>query len=435
MRAAQVNQTDPSVLISIIEDVMEDMPNDQSVGLLILHIENFDRLVSAFGHRLGSALISALATRLMETVRSRDSVLRISDSKFAVVVNGAHNVGHLMLAANKMSQIMERSVPIGVHNVTATLRCGAAMSPEHTTSAEQLLQHAETALLSAVGNDVTFELYSKEKSDDIVDALGLEIELDLAIARGEFELHYQPKISATDFTPCGAEALIRWHNPKRGPISPEIFIPMADRTGRIEPVTSFVLNTALREAATWPTRLGDLSVSINVTPKVLERIDLPGMILSAMGMWDTKAEKLIVEITEGAIMANPDASFRVLKELRDLGVQISIDDFGTGYSSLAYFKNIPADELKIDKSFVINMLEDSGDKQIVRAVVELARSFGLSVTAEGVEDAGTAQELRALGCDRLQGYFYSRPLPQQEFEAWLDSYSLEDAAATCRAQL
>ena len=193
-------------------------------------------------------------------------------------------------------------------------------------------------------------------------------------------------------------------------------------------------DTALREAAAWPTRWGELNVSINVTPKVVEKIDLPGMVLSSLGVWDLSAENLIIEITEGAIMANPDASFRVLKQLRDLGVHVSIDDFGTGYSSLAYFKNIPANELKIDKSFVINMLEDAGDMQIVRAVLELARSFGLSVTAEGVEDASTATELRALGCDELQGYYYSKPLPQRDFVTWLENYSQESTVAASAAR-
>ena len=152
---------------------------------------------------------------------------------------------------------------------------------------------------------------------------------------------------------------------------------------------------------------------------------MAGMITSALGLWDSKPQRLFVEITEGAIMANPEASFSVLKQLRDLGVHVSIDDFGTGYSSLAYFKNIPADELKIDKSFVINMLEDAGDRQIVRAIIELARGFGLDVTAEGVEDQKTATELRALKCDRLQGYYYSRPLSQKEFVAWLETYRQE----------
>ena len=184
-----------------------------------------------------------------------------------------------------------------------------------------------------------------------------------------------------------------------------------------------MLNSALREAADWPKHWGELSVSVNVTPKVIDRVDLPGMILGALGMWDTAPERLFVEVTEGAIMANPEASLKVLKQLRELNVHVSIDDFGTGYSSLAYFKNIPADELKIDKSFVINMLEDAGDKQIVRAVLELARGFGLTVTAEGVEDARTATALSALGCDRLQGYYFSRPLPQRAFIAWLNEYA------------
>ena len=360
---------------------------------------------------------------LRRAVKPNDSVLRIGEAKFAVLINPVRNQGMLVLAANKLGQMLARAVSVDQNEVNVTARIGTAMGPEQAGEADDLLQRAETALLAALTDEQPYAAYSPAQSERATESLGLEAELENALRKGELELYYQPKISTADFRPCGAEALLRWTNPKRGPISPDIFIPLADKTGRIEPLTSFVLNTAVRQSAEWPQHWGPLTVAVNVTPRVVEDADLCAMVASAVGMWDAVPNRLFIEITEGAIMKNPAVSFEVLRRLREQGVQISIDDFGTGYSSLAYFKNIPADELKIDKSFVINMLEDNGDKQIVRTVIDLAKSFGLMVTAEGVEDRPTAEMLAQLRCDRLQGYFYSKPLPQARFIEWLDAFA------------
>jgi EAL domain-containing protein (putative c-di-GMP-specific phosphodiesterase class I) len=300
---------------------------------------------------------------------------------------------------------------------------GIATGPEQADDADELFRYAETAVLSALETDSRYAMYSQNLSERAIDSLALELDLELAIKRGEFELCYQPKVATDNFLPCGAEGLLRWTHSRRGAVSPDIFIPIADRTGSIHAITYFVLNTALRQAGEWPTQHGDLSVSINATPKVIENLEFAGTVASAIQLWNFNPERLIVEITESAIMNDPGKSFRVLTELRDIGVKIAIDDFGTGYSSLAYFKNIPADELKIDKSFVINMLENSGDRQIIRAVIELSRGFGLQVTAEGVEDAETARTLADIRCDCLQGFYYSKALPHRELIGWLNAYS------------
>jgi len=428
MSTPVINQTAPGTLLSVLADALETTQRDsKSVGLLIVHLENYDRLVSAFGYRLGNLVIAAFAERLQEVARPKDRVLRISDSKFALIINSLSNTNILMLAASKITQIFAKPIPTGANNITVDMRIGIAAGPDPASSAELLLQHAETALLAAVTDQRCSATYSAEQAERTTDSLRLEIELDLAIKRNEFELHYQPKISSRDFRPCGAEALIRWNNRKRGPVSPEVFIPIADRQGRMEPLTSFVLNTALRQASEWPCRGSELAISINVTPRLILESDLVAMVAGALKLWDFEPSRLIVEITEGAIMTDPNRSFKVLSELRRIGVKISIDDFGTGYSSLAYFKNIPANELKIDKSFVLNMFEDDGDKQIVKAIIELSRGFGLEVTAEGVEDQKTAALLAELRCDRLQGYHFSRPLPHDDFIAWLDAYERKAA--------
>ena len=423
MPAQLVNQTNPNAVLRLLAKALDaDRAASLSTGLLIVHLENFDRLVSAFGYRMGNLVMTAFAERLTGVVRPKDRVVRISDSKLAVLTPSLRNTSILLLAASKIAQIFAKPIPTGSNNITVNLRIGMAVGPEPAQSADLLLQHAETALLAAVTEEQAWSMYSEAQAERATDSLRLEIEVDLAIKQTEFELYYQPKISSRDFKPCGAEALIRWNSRKRGPVSPEVFIPIADREGRMEPLTRFVLNTALRQAADWPGRWGALGVAINVTPRLILESELVAIVSSALRLWDFDPARLTIEITEGAIMSHPKRSFEILSELRELGVTISIDDFGTGYSSLAYFKNIPADELKIDKSFVLNMFEDRGDKQIVKTIIELSRGFGLKVTAEGVEDERTAAILAELNCNRLQGYYFSRPLPQDEFIAWLEAY-------------
>jgi diguanylate cyclase (GGDEF)-like protein len=430
MSESQVNRTEPNAFLRVLAKVLNSNGAEgKSTGLLVVHLANFDRLVSAYGYRMGDRVIAAFAERLHAVVRPKDVVVRISDSKFIVIVNPLRNDGILILAANKIAQIFAEPVPTGPADLSVEMRIGMTASPQDGSDAEQLLQHAETALLSAIAEERATVRYSEEQAVRNMNSLSLEVELDQAIKRKEFQLHYQPKISTKDFKPCGAEALIRWTSPKRGPVSPELFIPIADREGRIEPLTAFVLNTSLRQAAEWPTCWGKLAVSVNITPRLLLDSDLVGIVAGALNLWDFEPGRLILEVTEGAAMTDPDRSFAIMNQLRDLGVQISIDDFGTGYSSLTHFKNIPADELKIDKSFVLNMLDNEGDMHIIRSIIELSRGFGLKVTAEGVEDEQSAALLAAMSCDQLQGYYYSRPLPQQQFVTWLNNFDARVAVA------
>jgi diguanylate cyclase (GGDEF)-like protein len=416
----QVNQTDPATFQGLLGRSLRSLHgSDQSLGLVIVNLEGYDRLLSAFGFRACSVLVAKFASALMASVRPGDRVVRISESRFAVLITPLRNHGILVLAANKISKICSRPITIDQNEITITTRIGIATGPDQGSDAEALLQNAETALLTAFSEDREFAIFSPEQLGRESDLLRLESELDAALKNKEFELYFQPKIATRDFTACGAEALMRWNNPERGFVSPEIFIPLTDRTGRMEPLTAFLLNSALAQASEWPR---ELSLSINLSPRMLQSSELVEMVAGALKLWDFRPESLIIEITEGAIVADPELGFAVLNQLRDLGPKISIDDFGTGYSSFAYFKSIPADELKIDKSFVQNMFDDEGDKKIVRAIVQLSKEFGFAVTAEGVEDERTARILAQYACDRLQGYHFSRPLPQAEFLSWLGQY-------------
>jgi diguanylate cyclase (GGDEF)-like protein len=427
-----VNRTDAHALLRLLDAALElNRASGVPTGLLVVYVEHFDRRVSAFGYRAGDHLIGIVAARLRETARPKDDVVKISDSKFVVIINPLRNEGIMTLAANKIARAVAEPIETANGRVTVELKIGMSATSDGAADAERLLQQAETALLTAVAEGRSCVRYAEAQAERNLDSIELELELEAAIEHKQFEVFYQTKICARRFEPCGAEALIRWRSPRRGFVAPELFIPLADREGRIEPLTAFVIHSALRQAAEWP-RWRKLEVSVNVTPKLLLDPDFVESVAGALKLWDFEPGRLILEVTEGGVMTNPEHSVRALNALRDVGVAISIDDFGTGYSSLSHFKNIPADELKIDKSFVLDMLEDSGDRQIVRTIIELAKGFGLKVTAEGVEDEATAAALAGMRCDRLQGFYFSKPLPQAEFVGWLESYEPAPGALATR---
>ena len=231
-------------------------------------------------------------------------------------------------------------------------------------------------------------------------------------------LNYQPKLSLPKLELAGVEALMRWNRADAGNVPPSIFIDVAEMTGQIDPLTRFAFQRALGQLREWPKALGKCRVAVNVTPSIVCNPDLVGVIRAAAEGASVGLDRLTVEVTENALMVDRERSHRVLEELRELGVRVSVDDFGTGYSSLAYLKRIPADELKVDKSFVMNMLADPGDARVVEQIIALGHGFGLEVVAEGVESAEAAEKLAAMGCDFAQGFHYARPLPPQELAAW-----------------
>jgi sensor c-di-GMP phosphodiesterase-like protein len=255
------------------------------------------------------------------------------------------------------------------------------------------------------------------------------MQLDSAIQRGEMVMHYQPKVRLSDLRPIGAEALMRWNSSSRGTVSPDIFIPIAERTGQIKKLTMWALNTALRQSSEWQHDWGKLSVAVNLPGELATQRDLPDLVESALRLWGKDNIQLVLEITERSLMDRVHG-FDILAAIRALGVEISIDDFGTGYSCLAYFRDIPADELKIDKSFVTRMLTDRASADITSLVIDLAHRFGLTVAAEGVEDSATLDALRASGCDIAQGYLLGKPMPPAAFQEWLQAFRSDVSAMT-----
>ncbi|HZD53194.1 MAG TPA: GGDEF domain-containing phosphodiesterase [Woeseiaceae bacterium] len=388
-------------------------------ALLIVHLCNLNRINTTAGYRTGHELRRVFARRIGSVLRGDDWMMPLTEDRLAVVLDRVRNAGHLMLAANRISRLAEglqRNEPSGP---TLETRVGAALFPEHGRSAEKLLRCAELAVELAALENAGNTLYRPEASKGVIDNWGTEAELRTALDRDEVAVVYQPKVDAATRAPCGAEALLRWQNPTLGEVAPAQFIPVAEACDQIDALTNFALHSAARDAAAWIALNSELAIAVNLSPAVIEQGDIVASFENAAAIWGIGLERFTAEVTENGIVSTAGAGLTVLAELRRAGVRVSIDDFGTGNSSLAYFRDIPADELKIDKSFVAVMLESETNTRLVQTIIDLAHGFGLRVVAEGVENAACADRLQALGCDTLQGYHFSKPLTQDEFLRYL----------------
>lgn len=392
------------------------------IAVLMVYVHDLERLYASNGHASAGRMLDELRNKLAHVARPGDYFARLGDRKFVFVLSSLRNEGHAMLAANKILRTGSEPLPAGDQHVNLRLSVGIGMFPAHARTAEQLMQCAEIALLEAWKSSQPSVVYTARKADELVAGWDLETQLANALEHGDLVLNYQPKLSLPDLKVVGCEALMRWNRPESGNVSPEIFIDVAEMTGQIDPLTRFAFHRALRQLSEWPKHFGQLGVAVNVTPSIVCNPELVDVIRSAAGLWSVDLSRLTVEMTENALMMNRERSHRVLTEVRELGARISIDDFGTGYSSLSYLKQIPADELKIDKSFVMNMQADRADRKIVEQIIALGHSFNLEVVAEGVENADVAQELAAMGCDFAQGFHFAKPLPPQEFPAWIQAW-------------
>jgi diguanylate cyclase (GGDEF)-like protein len=391
-----------------------------NLALVVADVDGFARLNAAHGYEFGDRALHHIAQQLRTMARTQDYVARIGDNRFALILPGVMNAGHAELAVQKLFRLFEVPFDGGSGRVRMTATVGVALCPLHATQPEFLLLQAEKSLELARATGQRW-LFPPESSDDqgLSELWDLEIELDGAVQRGETFLVYQPKLRLVDLVPVGAEALMRWQHRSRGLVSPGQFIPIAEQTGQIKRMTIWALNSALRHAGEWKLPHVPFNVAVNVPPELVGQDDLPDLVENALNLWSTPDVQLVLEITERSLVMDPRHSFRILSRIRDMGVKISIDDFGTGYSCLAYFKDIPADELKIDRSFVSGMLIDATCADITSLIIDLAHRFGLHVVAEGVEDEETLEALRVRHCDVVQGHLFAKAMDLGDFSRWL----------------
>ena len=405
------------------QDLEESVARAQSapgvLGLLIIQVRKLRKINSELGYHVGDLVLAELSSRLAHCLRRSDILARTGDSEFALILPSLVGVGQAVLAANKISEISKVPFDVGGQSIRVRVAVGIALCPDHAGDSMRLMFCAESALSTARTLAEGHAVYSCEQDIETVSALALEAELERAIEDGEIDLHYQPKIDLRTREVAGVEALARWTSSSQGPVRPDIFIEIAEQSGLILPLTLLTLNSAVRQCRELQESFGDLSVAINLSATILNEHELDEMLNRALRIWDTEADQLILEVTESAMMADPTASLDTLSRLRSTGVKISIDDFGTGYSSLAYLKNLPVNELKIDRSFVMSMVADAGDAKIVKSVVDLAHNFDLTVVAEGIENQETLDQLASMSCEYAQGFYMGRPMPFDDLFSWM----------------
>jgi predicted signal transduction protein with EAL and GGDEF domain len=367
---------------------------------------------------------------LRKILRPGEIVARLGGDEFAVLLPGVTDAQDVAAVAARVHDALDEPFPLDGINLTVGGSIGAALCPEHGTNADELLQRADIAMYAAKSNRTGYMVFDPSQDSSDPRKLTLAGELRAGIEQGQLVLHYQPKVDAQTGVLLGAEALVRWQHPEHGLIPPDEFIPLAEHTGLITPLTTFVLDTALQQCRSWLLAGHEIPVAVNISTHRLLDLGFPAQVSNLLTRCQVPARLLTLEITESAIMADPDRALQVVQHLHDLGVHLSIDDFGTGYSSLAYLKNLPVDELKIDRSFVSNMTTNARDAVIVRSTVELGRNLGLHVIAEGVEDSATWTQLDAVGCHAIQGYYISRPVTPDGFQEWLDRHATQPSGAT-----
>jgi len=395
----------------------------RELAVLVIDLDHFKWLNDTLGHHAGDRVLAELGPRLRTALREGDGLARLGGDEFAAVLQDA---GSAAGAAARIAAVLEARVSVEGIDLQVAASIGVALYPEHGTDAVTLLRRADVAMYEAKARRTGLEFYVRERDGNTRERLQMIGELRIAIAERRLVLHYQPMLDLRTGAVASVEALVRWPHPERGLVPPGDFVPLAERTGLIGPLTRFVLDEALRQAAAWRAEGLRMPVAVNVSATNLLAAGWTEEVLAALERHGLAPESLALELTEGVLMADPERSREVFTALAAAGVRVSLDDFGTGYSSLADLRRLPVHELKIDRTFVRDVLNDPADAAVVRTLVDLAGHLGLDIVAEGVEDAETLALLRGFGADRAQGFHIARPQPADELTAWLRARPVRD---------
>ncbi len=393
----------------------------QALAVMLLDIDRLKVVNESLGYIAGDRLLRALARRVDECLGGGETVARFEGDELSFLLSPAGDAGEVAAAAECVLEALGRPVELDGHEVYAAASVGISLFPHDGDDAHTLLTRAAAAMYGAQeqgGN--CYRFYSADMQAEALRRFSLESDLRRALEREEMTLHYQPQVEMATGRVVGVEALVRWQHPRLGLIPPAEFIPLAETTGMIVPIGEWVLREATRRCGDWQGRgLGPLRVAVNLSPLQLQQAGLVETVCDALREAGLDAGSLELEVTESSVVSDRETAVAALRGVRAVGVSVAIDDFGTGYSSLSYLKHLPADALKIDRSFVRDVTTDPTGEAIVGAVVRLGHSLGLSVKAEGVEDEAQSRLLGALGCDLAQGYLYSRPVPPDALEKLL----------------
>ncbi len=388
-----------------------------SLALVCIDINDFREINLSAGFEVGDLVLREVAERLRGALRQGDHLFRIGDDEFVVVLPSILHEDHAILAAHKISACFDEIVVLpGNEPMDVRASIGIALFPDTAEGGEELLRQATVAMYRAKSSKSQFELYKKVLTPGDISPFQFARELRQAVSNNDLELVFQPKYRLSDKSIEGVEALCRWTHAKYGLISPADFIPVAEETGIITAITSYAINNALRRGANWQVNGKPLIMSVNISAYDLNEGDFPELIQRALRTWRVEPSQLMLEITETAMMQDQKRNIGILRRLSDIGVGLSIDDFGSGYSSLNYLQQMPVNELKIEKEFVIKMANSDSDIALVQTVIDLGHNYGLQVTAEGVETARAEDLLVDMGCDLAQGQYFSPPIGAEELE-------------------
>ncbi|MBH2016070.1 MAG: EAL domain-containing protein [Burkholderiales bacterium] len=393
-------------------------------AVLMLDMDRFKHVNDLLGQRFGDRLLRAVADRLRVHVRSHPNAMlaRLGGDEFGILLPGLDAEATRPLAQRILADF-ERPIQMDGHTVDLSAGIGIASHPEHASDVDALLSRAEVAMFAAKQQQSGAMVYQPGLDANSQASLTLLGELRQAVDQGQLRLFLQPKVNLKSGAVVGAEALVRWDHPVRGVVPPHGFVPFAEQTGFVRLLTGWMLEEVTRTARTLVDQGLALKLSVNLSTRDLMDQELPERFAALIAQHGVAPDQLVLEITESAIMDDPQRAVLTLNRLHDMGLRLSVDDFGTGYSSLAYLKSLPVDELKIDRSFVKSMESDEQDAKIVSSTVELAHSLGLSVVAEGVENAATWHHLAHLGCDEAQGHLIARPMPAAQFADWVRQWT------------
>lgn len=421
----------PSFIKALERAVAEAKDARKPMTLLMLDIQDFRSINQMFGYRFADAVLAAAGDRIRRNLRRDDVVGHLGSDQFGILLSGPGTLKAGVGAARKLIDAFAEPIQVADQPVRLHVVVGVAARPEHGETADSLLIAVDAARIEAKKSPSSVATFPGGPTADPAEAHALAVDLRLAAERGEYSLCYQPKIEIRTGRPVGAEALIRWRHPQRGLMPPDLFIPLAERTGLIDDLTFWALRNALADVKAWAAQGIDIVVAVNLSAVSLRSWRIVEGMQALLADCAVPAGSVTLEITESILIRDIDRARAVLAALKGLGLEIAIDDFGAGYSSIGYLRRLPLDEIKIDRSLIRTMLESPRDRAIVKSTIDLGRSLGLQVVAEGVEDAATLALLADLGCPYAQGYHISRPLePAALQEWWLSSLAPQSRART-----
>jgi diguanylate cyclase (GGDEF)-like protein len=404
---------------------------EKFMAVMFIDLDDFKTINDSLGHDAGDALLIEVARRLKNAVRAGDTICRLGGDEFTVVMENMQSISDVGAAADKLQAVLRQPYALHGRHFSTGASIGVTLCPLDSGAAEDLLRNADIAMYQAKRQGKgRYHFYTADMNDRIREQLELKEDMRRGIGNEEFVLHYQPKIDMRSGRITGMEALVRWQHPERGLLAPAVFVPLAEESGLILPLGEWILGAACRQTRAWQLAgLPELRVAVNLSVRQFAQDDLVGVVERVLQETGLAAADLELEITESMLMEDADHSIWNLFQLKQLGVTLSIDDFGTGYSSLSYLRHFPVGYLKIDRSFVRDATNNANDAAIVGAIISMAHQLGLKVVAEGVESEAHCTLLREYGCDQMQGYLISAPLPAEPFEQFVRERHVIHAAS------